>query len=163
MRPYINRRQALVATISPIVTLISEGAWASAPTKGNVILAGMKSTIFGAYQIEHMLFPGEVWLFYLVVVPANVRQGTLIEIAKDFYMKYPKTRVRFFSDTKYIQQYADRDQYVNDKTGKVRVVDFPPSKWVQDHLLGNINNRSKANGREWMLEDRYGNQISLLP
>jgi len=29
--------------------------------------------------------------------------------------------------------------------------------------LGNINNRSTTYQRHWMLEDRYGNSMSLLP
>lgn len=162
MRPPINRRQALVAAICPLVTFTSGGALASAPAKGAITLAGVKATIWGSYQIQPMLFPGEAWTFHVIVVPADVRQGTLIEMAKAFYAKYPQTRARFFSDTKHVQQYADRDRYMNDKTGKVKEVEFPPSKWVQDHLLGNINNRSKENGRQWMLEDRYGNRISPL-
>lgn len=52
---------------------------------------------------------------------------------------------------------------MNDNTGKVKEVDFPKYVWVQDHLLGNINNRSKENGRQWMLKDRYGNRIPPLP
>jgi hypothetical protein len=52
---------------------------------------------------------------------------------------------------------------MNDKTGKTREVAFPNQEWVQNHLLGNINNRSSTYQRQWMLEDRYGNNISLLP
>lgn len=127
-----------------------------------MVLASVKATMWGSYEIRPMLFPRETWTFHVVVVPADVRQGTLIEVAKAFYAKYPNTRARFFSDTGHIKQYVDRDLYMNDKTGKAKEVDFPPSKWVQDHLLGNINNRSKDFGRAWMLEDRYGNRILPL-
>lgn len=48
-------------------------------------------------------------------------------------------------------------------TWACQAVPFPNSEWVQNHLLGNINNRSSTYQRHWMLEDRYGNNISLLP
>ena len=110
-----------------------------------------------------MLFPDEEWEFYVIVVPIDVRQGTLIRIAKEFFAKYPHTRARFFSDKKHIQQCVDRDRYLNDRTDRVPKVEFPNEEWVQNHLLGNINNRSSEYRRHWMLEDRYGNNISLLP
>jgi len=138
-------------------------AHAAPPVKGPLVLADTKTEVWGSYKIRHMLFPKEEWEFVVVVVPKDVRQGTLIRMAKDFYAKYPNTRARFFSDKRHIQQYVDRDRYVNDSTGRVREVDFPDSEWVQSHLLGNINNRSKAFNRRWMLEDRYGNNISVLP
>lgn len=138
-------------------------AAAAKPAKGSLVLNGTNPEVWGSYKIKHMLFPDEEWEFFVVVVPKDVRQGTLIKIAKEFYAKYPNTRVRFFSDKKYIKQYIDRDRYVNDKTGKVKEVEFPNSEWVQNHLLGNINNRSSTYKRHWMLEDRYGNSISLLP
>lgn len=136
---------------------------ASQPSKGPLHLSGVNTEVWGSYKIRHALFPSEEWQFFVVLVPSDVRQGTLIKIAKEFYAKYPDTRARFFSDKTHIQQYVDRDRYVNDKTGTVKEVDFPPSEWVQDHLLGNINNRSSTYQRHWMLEDRYGNNISLLP
>jgi hypothetical protein len=158
MSTHVTRRAAL----STAVLLVPSWALASVPTKGPLTLAGAKTTVWGAYDIRPMLFPNETWTFHVVMVPADVRQGTLIEMAKAFYAKHPNTRARFFSDAKHIKQYVDRDRYINDKTGTVKEVDFPPSKWVQDHLLGNINNRSKDFGRAWMLEDRYGNRISPL-
>lgn len=158
MRVVLTRRSALCTA----VLLAPSWALASVPVKGPLTLAGVEVTVWGVYDIRPMLFPKETWTFHVVVVPADVRQGTLIEVAKAFYAKYPNARARFFSNTKHIKQYVDRDRYVNDKTGKVKEVDFPPSKWVQDHLLGNINNRSKDHGRQWILEDRYGNRISSL-
>jgi hypothetical protein len=137
--------------------------FAAAPENGALTLGGIKLEVWGSYKIRHMLFPNEEWEFFVIVVPKDVRQGTLIKLAKEFYAKHPNTRARFFSDKKYIQQYADRDRFMNDKTGKVREVDFPNQEWVQNHLLGNINNRSSTYQRQWMLEDRYGNSISLLP
>jgi hypothetical protein len=141
----------------------SWSAHAAVPGKGPLMLAGTKAEVWGSYKIRQMLFPSEEWEFVVVVVPKDVRQGTLIQMAKAFYTKYPKTRARFFSDKRHIQQYVDRDRYINDTTGQAPEVDFPDSKWVQDHLLGNINNRSKTFHRHWMLEDRYGSNISLLP
>lgn len=135
----------------------------SAPSKGSLVLNKTNIEVWGSYKIKHMLFPSEEWEFFVLVVPKDVGQGTLIKIAKEFYAKYPNTRARFFNDKKHIQQYIDRDRYINDKTGKVRAVEFPNSEWVQNHLLGNINNRSSTYQRHWMLEDRYGNNISLLP
>ncbi len=137
--------------------------FATGPDKGSLTLSDINLEVWGSYKIKHMLFPNEEWQFFVIVVPKDVRQGNLIKLAKEFYAKYPNTRVRFFSDKKYIQQYADRDRYMHDKTGKVREVDFPDQEWVQNHLLGNINNRSSTYQRHWMLEDRYGNNISLLP
>ena len=131
--------------------------------KGEITLASVSSDIWGSYTISQMLFPNEQWKFFVVVVPKDVRQGTLIEMAKDFYSKFPKTRARFFSDEKYVQQFVDRDRYVNDRTGSVAKVDYPDSTWVKNHLLGNINNRSKKFSRHWMLENRYGSRIELLP
>lgn len=136
---------------------------AATPEKGLLTLNGINLEVWASYKIRHMLFPKEEWEFCVIVAPKDVRQGTLIKIAKDFYAKYPDTGVRFFSDKKHIQQYADRDRYMNDKTGKVREVGFPNQECVQNHLLGNINNRSSTYQRRWMLEDRYGNNISLLP
>ncbi|WP_375056643.1 hypothetical protein [Zobellella sp. DQSA1] len=133
------------------------------PSKGPLPLAEVKAEVWGSYSIRHSLFPSEEWEFFIVVVPTDVRQGTLIKMAKEFYEKYPNARARFFSDKKHIQQYVDRDRYINDKSGKVKEVPFPDSEWVQNHLLGNINNRSSTYHRHWMLEDRYGNNISLLP
>jgi len=138
-------------------------ATAAQPSNGALSLGGNKTEVWGGYKIRHSLFPSEEWEFFVIVVPASVRQGTLIKMAKDFYAKYPNTRVRFFSDKAHIQQYVDRDRYVNDTTGKVKEIPFPDNEWVQNHLLGNINNRSSAYQRHWMLEDRYGNNISLLP
>lgn len=138
-------------------------AMAAPPAKGPITLAGVKAAIWGDYAIRPMLFPTEEWRFHVIVVPKEVRQGTLIKMAQDFHTKHPNTRARFFSDTTHLKQYVDRDRYMNDKTGKVKEVDFPKPEWVQDHLLGNINNRSRENGRQWMLEDRYGNRISSLP
>lgn len=135
----------------------------TAPQKGPLVLAGVNAEVWGSYKIRQMLFPNEEWQFYVLVVPKDVRQGTLIKIAKDFYGKYPNTRARFFSDNKHIKQYVDRDMYMNDKTGKVKEVPFPNSEWVQNHLLGNINNRSTTHKRHWMLEDRYGSNIQFLP
>jgi hypothetical protein len=133
------------------------------PEKGPLVLANIDLEVWGSYELRHMLFSNELWTFYVVVVPESVRQGTLIEIAKEFYSKYPNTRVRFFSNTKHIQQYVDRDVYVNDKTGLAKEAQFPDSTWVRNHLIGNINNRSSIYPRHWMLEDRYGSMIALLP
>lgn len=152
-----------VVYVALLLVAGSLNAQAAVPAKGAITLAGTKVEVWGSYKIRHMLFPREEWTFIVVVVPKEVRQGTLIRIAKDFYSKYPDTRVRFFSDKRHIQQYADRDRYINDSTGRVREVDFPAEQWVQNHLVGNINNRSKTFNRHWMLEDRYGNKISLLP
>lgn len=162
MDALLSRRAINVALCSAVM-LAPCAVLAANPTKGPLTLAGVKSSVWGSYDIRPMLFPSETWKFYVIVVPADVRQGTLIEISKAFAQKFPQTRARFFSNTKHIQQYVDRDRYMNDKTGTVKEVDFPPSKWVQDHLLGNINNRSRDHGRAWMLEDRYGNRISPLP
>lgn len=136
---------------------------AASPTKGPLTLSSINMEVWGSYKIRHMLFPNEEWNFFVIVVPKDVRQGALIKVAKEFYAKFPNTRVRFFSDAKHVQQYVDRDRYMNDKSGKVREVNFPNQEWVQNHLLGNINNRSSTYQRHWMLEDRYGNNISLLP
>ena len=141
----------------------SWSAFAAPPTKGPLVLAGTNLEVWGSYKIRQVLFPREEWEFFVIVVPKSVRQGTLIRIAKAFYEKYPNTRVRFFSDKRHIQQYIDRDRYINYSTGRLREVDFPDDEWVQNHLLGNINNRSKTFNRHWMLEDRYGSNISLLP
>lgn len=149
-----------------VIFLLLFASWsiyAAPPTKGSMVLGDTKAEVWGSYKIRHMLFPKEEWEFVVVVVPKDVRQGTLIQMAKDFYAKYPNVRVRFFSNKRHIQQYVDRDRYMNDKTGRVREVDFPDSQWVQNHLLGNINNRSQTFNRHWMLEDRYGNNITLLP
>lgn len=131
--------------------------------KGKYELAGTTIEIWGSYKIHHMLFPDEEWTFYIVVVPRDLRQGGLIKLAKELYAAYPNTRFRFFSDKKYIQQYIDRDRYINDPSGRIEAVDFPEEEWVQNHLIGNINNRSSIYARAWMLEDRYGSNISLLP
>lgn len=136
---------------------------ASQPNKGPLLLSGVNTEVWGSYTIRHSLFPSEEWQFFVVIVPPGVRQGTLIKMAKEFYAKYPDTRARFFSDETHVQQYVDRDRYVNDTTGAVKEVPFPNSEWVQDHLPGNINNRSRTYQRHWMLEDRYGSNISLLP
>ncbi len=163
MMPFNTVRRRLCLCAITVLLLGAAPAFAAPPAKGPVTLAGVKATVWGDYAIRPMLFPAEEWRFYLVVVPKEVRQGTLIKMAQDFYAKHPNTRARFFSDTAHLKQYVDRDRYMNDKTGKVKEVDFPKSEWVQDHLLGNINNRSKENGRRWMLEDRYGNRIAPLP
>lgn len=150
--------------VALLLLVISWGAYAVPPAKGSLMtLADVKTEVWGSYKIRHMLFPSEEWEFVVVVVPKNVRQGTLILMAKDFFAKHPNTRARFFSDKRHIQQYVDRDRYVNDSAGRVREVAFPDSQWVQNHLLANINNRSKTHNRRWMLEDRYGNNISFLP
>jgi len=133
------------------------------PEKGQIELASVSAKVWGSYTIRHMQFPNEKWEFYVLVVPKHVRQGTLIEMAKDFYKKFPNTRARFFSDEEHIQQYVDRDKYMNDSSGKVPEVEFPDSTWVKNHLLGNINNRSTKYNRQWMLENRYGSRIELLP
>ena len=145
-----------------ILIITSFSAYSEPLKKGKFEIGGVPVEVWGHYNIKHMLFPGETWVFNVIVVPADTRQGDLIDIAKEFYRKYPKTRARFFSDTLHIKQYVERDIYMNDKTGKAKKVEFPDSKWVQNHLLGNINNRSKKYNRAWMLEDRYGNRIELL-
>ena len=131
--------------------------------KGPITLGSVTAEVWGSYKIRHMIFPNEQWEFHIIVVPKNVRQGDLIEIAKELYSKHPKTRIRFFSDKQYIQQYIDRDIYVNDKSGRAKEVAFPNVNWVKNHLLGNINNRSEQYNRHWMLENRYGSMIELLP
>lgn len=131
--------------------------------KGPITLATINAEVWGSYKIRHMIFPNEQWEFHIIVVPKNVRQGDLIKIAKELYLKHPETRVRFFSDKRYIQQYIDRDIYVNDKSGRAKKVAFPDFNWVKNHLIGNINNRSKQYNRRWMLENRYGAMIELLP
>ena len=136
---------------------------AQVPQTGPMVMNGIPINIWGNYTIQHVLFPREKWTFYVVVIPKNVRQGTLIKLAKTFYSKYPNTRVRFFNDTKYLQQYVDRDKHFNDSTGRATEVDFPNDEWVQNHLLGNINNRSTTHSRHWMLESRYGDNLALLP
>lgn len=146
-----------------MLSLISWNAVATDLAKGPLSLAGVETEVWGSYKIQPTLFPHEVWDFVVVVVPVEVRQGSLIKIAKDFNAKHPMTRVRFFSDKQHIQQYVDRDRYYNDSTGSVKEVDFPDSEWVQNHLLGNINNRSSLFNRHWMLEDRHGNRVMLLP
>lgn len=164
MKPRNNFRRlmCLAALTFPLLGTAQAQA-TTTPAKGPISLAEVKASVWGEYAIQPMLFPAETWRFHVVVVPKDVRQGTLIKMAQDFYKKHPNTRARFFSDTKHLQQYVDRDRFMNDKTGKVKEVAFPKSEWVQDHLLGNINNRSKENGRQWMLEDRYGNRIAPLP
>lgn len=161
MKPFSSFRQLTLILL--LFFGANEYAFSAAPTKGPLVLNKTKLEVWGSYKIKHMLFPSEEWEFFIIVVPKDVGQGTLINIAKEFYTKYPNTRVRFFNDKKHIQQYLDRDRYLNDKTGKVHEVEFPNSEWVQNHLLGNINNRSSTYQRHWMLEDRYGNNISLLP
>ncbi len=131
--------------------------------KGPITLAATPAEVWGSYKIKHMLFPNEQWEFYVILVAEDVRQGALIEMARDFYSKFPNTRARFFSDKQHIKQYLDRDIYLNDKTGQAIEVEFPNPKWVQSHLLGNINNRSSQYDRLWMLENRYGSMIVLLP
>lgn len=143
------RRLMCLAALAPLL-LGTQWAHAAPPAKGPIILAGVKASIWGEYAIQPMLFPAEEWRFYVVVLPKDVRQGALIKMAQEFHAKHPNTRARFFSDTAHLKQYADRDRFMNDKTGKVKEVAFPRSEWVQDHLLGNINNRSKENGRQWM-------------
>lgn len=133
------------------------------PSKGPLVLNDITMQVWGSYKINQMLFPNEEWEFFVIVVPTDVRQGTLIDVAKAFYSEYPNKRARFFSDDTHIQQYVDRDRYMNDTSGTVKEVAFPDQKWVQNHQLGNINNRSSTWQRHWMLEDRYGNNISLLP
>ncbi|PFG11280.1 hypothetical protein [Marinobacter sp. LV10MA510-1] len=130
-------------------------------TKGSVELSGVQSLVWGEYTINPVKHTEEQWNFYVVVVPKTVRQGKLIEIARDFFKRFPHTRVRFFSDTEHLQQYIDRDRYFNDSTGTVREVSFPDSTWIQDHFLANINNRSGQ--RKWILENRYGSKIHSLP
>ena len=61
--------------------------------KGPITLASITAEIWGSYKIRPMLFPSEEWEFYVIVVPTDVRQGDLVEMAKDFYSRYPKTRV----------------------------------------------------------------------
>jgi hypothetical protein len=161
MKYLFRLRQLLLVQLLLVST--TSYVLAATPETGPLNLNGINLEVWGSYKIRHTLFPKEEWEFFVIVAPKDVRQGTLIKIAKDFYAKYPDTRVRFFSDKRYIQQYADRDRYMNDKTGKVREVEFPNQEWVQNHLLGNINNRSSTYQRRWMLEDRYGNNISLLP
>lgn len=153
----------LVFVMATLVCIGALAAPAAPPQKGTIMLGDISTEVWGAYSIRQVLFPNEEWRFYVLVVPKDVRQGTLIKMAKEFYAKYPKIRARFFSDRKFIKQYVDRDMYVNDKTGKVKAVEFPDSEWVQNHLLANINNRSKTHNRQWMLEDRYGNSIQPLP
>ena len=152
----------LLVALFLVVAANGQAAPAS-PEKGPLFLGDTSLDVWGSYKIRHMLFPDEEWEFYVIVVPIDVRQGTLIRIAKEFFAKYPHTRARFFSDKKHIQQYVDRDRYLNDRTDRVPKVEFPNEEWVQNHLLGNINNRSSEYRRHWMLEDRYGNNISLLP
>ncbi|MEA1080758.1 hypothetical protein [Marinobacter qingdaonensis] len=130
--------------------------------EGKLKLAGFQVEVWGDYEISHMLFPDETWKFKVLVVPVTVRQGDLIDIAKSFYKKYPRTRARFFSDKQHLQQFVERDIYVNDRSGTAKEVAFPDSKWVQNNLLGNINNRSEKYNRTWMLENRYGSRIVLL-
>ena len=163
MKPLTTLSQLVCLAALVLPLLGTPLANAAPPAKGSITLAGVKATVWGEYSITPMLFPGEEWRFHVVVVPKDVRQGTLIKMAQEVYAKHPNTRVRFFSDTAHLKQYVDRDRFMNDKTGKVKEVAFPKSEWVQDHLLGNINNRSKDNGRQWMLEDRYGNRIVPLP
>jgi len=129
---------------------------------GQLNLAGYETNVWGSYTISHMIFPNESWEFWIVIVPISITKNKLIEIAKDFYLKHPQTRARFFNDSQYIQQYIDRDIFVNDSTGTEKEVPFPDVKWVQDHLLGNINNRSSTYNRAWMLENRYGGKLSFL-
>lgn len=157
-----THRRALLSALT-LSLLAPLPSFAATPAKGAITLAGVKATVWGEYSIRPMLFPSEEWRFVVIVVPKEVRQGTLIKMAQEFFVRYPNTRARFFSDTKHLRQYVDRDRFMNDKTGKVKEVDFPKAEWVQDHLLGNINNRSKQHSRQWMLEDRYGNRIAPLP
>lgn len=157
------RARWLFVVLSLFFSIGAHAQSSAGPQKGLLVLAGVNAEVWGSYKIRQMMFPDEEWQFYVVVVPKDVRQGTLIKIAKDFYGKYPNTRARFFSDKKHIKQYVDRDMYMNDKTGKVKEVPFPNSEWVQNHLLGNINNRSATHNRRWMLEDRYGSNIQFLP
>jgi len=157
---YIKKCKLILISL---LLLISWETFAVMPKKGHLLLANTEIEILGSYKIKHMLFPNEEWEFFIVIVPDYISQKSLINIAKDFYIKYPNTRARFFNDKKHIQQYIDRDRYVNDRTGRVPEVEFPNSEWVQNHHLGNINNRSQTHNRKWMLEDRYGTNISLLP
>ena len=119
--------------------------------------------VWGTYKIRPMLFPAEEWEFFVVVVPAGTESQDLGRLAREFFVKYPKTRVRFFSDKRYIQQYVDRDRFFNDQSGGIPEVPFPDENWVRTHFLGNINNRSSIHARRWMLEDRYGSVLSFLP
>jgi len=131
-------------------------------SKGPINFGRVQAEVWGSYEMTPMLFPRGIWKFCVIVVPRTVRQGDLIEISKQLYSEHPGMRVRFFSDKENIQQYVDRDIYVNDSTGTAREVAFPDSTWVRNHLLGNINNRSQQHSRQWMLENRYGSMIQLL-
>lgn len=131
--------------------------------KGTSVIAGVPVEVWGSYEISPVLFKGEEWKFYIVVVPKDIKKDALIKVAKEFYSKHPETRVRFFSDKTHIQQFVDRDIFYNDRTGYVEEVAFPSDEWVIKHFVGNINNRSQTYHRAWMLEDRYGSKISFLP
>lgn len=145
-----------------VLVLLGVASNSNALEKGPLNISGVGLEVVSSYSIYQMLFPNEEWKFDVILVPAETKQGSLIKISKELYKKYPKTRVRFFSDRKYIDQYIKRDIYINDTSGKVKSVDFPPDEWLQNHMLGNINNRSERYQRKWMLEDRYGNMIKLL-
>jgi hypothetical protein len=127
------------------------------------ILANVNTRFWGSYKINHMLFPDEEWEFHVFIVPRGTSIDKLAEIAKVFYSKHPKIRARFFDDNRHVRQYVERDIYINDTTDQAKVVDFPDTEWVQNHLLGNINNRTQKLNRRWILEDRNGELIAFLP
>ena len=161
---FVGKGFSLVCIYGLLLTsLVVDSAPTSKLQKGPIVLANTHLEIWGKYDLQPMMFSNEAWTFYVLVVPESVMQGALIEIAKEFYSKHPNVRVRFFRSTRHIQQYVDRDIYVNDKTGQAKEVEFPDSTWVRNHLRGNINNRSSIYPRHWMLEDRYGSMIALLP
>jgi hypothetical protein len=104
---------------------------------------------------------GGSWTWKVIVIPKGISQEQLVSIAQALLKKYPNQRMRIFDDKAQLDQWIARDQYVNDKTGKVPRADFPED-WSVAHYIAAINDRDSNGNRGWQLVTRHGKHIANL-
>lgn len=133
--------------------------------QGAISLAGISVEVWGSYEITHVMYPGENWRQWVLIVPKDTSRKDLVCIAEHFWSRYPESYTLIFNNTTHLQQYVDRDRYFNDQTNTVPEVDFPDPEWVRASHQGNISNRdinTPASSRRWMFETPSGNPIKIF-
>lgn len=135
---------AVYAAMWPISSVAAQAQW----------------KVWGTYKAPHLMMKREVeWT--VVIVPAGAAQADLVTLAQALFKANPRRYYRIFDDESRVSEWVARDQYVNDKTGRIPFAAFP-NGWAGQHFIGNIQNQSDQDATRWQLTNAGQRSLAIL-
>jgi hypothetical protein len=116
------------------------------------------------YEIVGEYTDSTSWRWKVAVIKKYESKEGLIEIAKQIFEAYPKQRIHLFDDKERVKLFIDRQNYVNDKSGRAKEVPYD-GEWVNKHHVANINDRSSISTKTgvWQLTtSEYSEHIAYI-